>query len=131
MFPIKKLHKILTRETTPEPAAETEVIKERATEPKLATKVTKTKTKQKISSSKFDEKFLNKSKMKKKNMFLIKVLYEDNQNKKDKIVKNINESLINLRSSINSKEIPENENLKKIVNIVEKIMDFNKQKKGK
>ena len=68
--------------------------------------------------------------MKKKNMFLIKVLYEDNQNKKDKIVKNINESLINLRSSINSKEIPENENLKKIVNIVEKIMDFNKQKKG-
>ena len=131
MFPIKKLHKILTRETTPEPAAETEVIKEPATEPKLATKVTKTKTKQKISSSKFDEKFLNKSKMKKKNMFLIKVLYEGNQNKKDKIVKNINESLINLRSSINSKEIRENENLKKIVNIVEKIMDFNKQKKGK
>ena len=69
MFPIKKLHKILTRETTPEPAAETEVIKERATEPKLATKVTKTKTKQKISSSKFDEKFLNKSKMKKKISF--------------------------------------------------------------
>ena len=69
--------------------------------------------------------------MKKKNMFLIKVLYEDNQNKKDKIVKNINESLINLRSSINSKEIPETENLKKIVNIVEKIMDFNKQKKVK
>ena len=46
MFPIKKLHKILTRETTPEPAAETEVIKKPATEPKLATKVTKTKTKQ-------------------------------------------------------------------------------------
>ena len=46
LFPIKKLHKILTRETTPEPAAETEVIKEPAIEPKLATKVTKTKTKQ-------------------------------------------------------------------------------------
>ena len=50
--------------------------------------------------------------------FSVKDLYEDNQNKNAKIVKNINESLINLRNSINSKEIPENENLKKIVNIV-------------
>ena len=50
--------------------------------------------------------------------FSVKDLYEGNQNKNAKIVKNINESLINLRNSINSKEIPENENLKKIVNIV-------------
>ena len=38
--------------------------------------------------------------------------------------------MINLRNSINSKEIPENENLKKIANIVE-ILDFNKQQRGK
>ena len=44
--------------------------------------------------------------------FLVKVLYKDNQ-KNDKIVKNINESLINLRNSINGKNIPERENPKK------------------
>ena len=53
----------------------------------------------------------------------MKDLFEDNQSK--------NESLINLRNSINSDEIPENENLKKVVNIVEKILDFNKQQKSK
>ena len=44
--------------------------------------------------------------------FLVKDLYEENKNKNDKTVKNINESFINLRNSIKSKEIPENENLK-------------------
>ena len=63
--------------------------------------------------------------------FLVKDLYEDNQNKNNKIVKNINESFINLRNSINSKEIPENKNLKKVINIDEKILDFNKEQKGK
>ena len=38
--------------------------------------------------------------------------------------------MIELRNSINSKYIPENENPKKVVNIVEKIPDFNKQQKG-
>ena len=51
--------------------------------------------------------------------------------KNEKIVKNINESLINLRDSINSKETPQNENLKKMVNIAERIIDFHKQQKGK
>ena len=32
---------------------------------------------------------------------------------------------------MNSKEIRENENLKKVVNIVEKVLDFNKQQKNK
>ena len=36
-----------------------------------------------------------------------------------------------LRNSINSKEISGNENPKKVVNIVEKIFDFNKKQKGK
>ena len=53
--------------------------------------------------------------------FLWKIIrYEDNQNKNDNVVENINESLINLRNYINSKEIPEKENPKKIVDIVKK-----------
>ena len=42
--------------------------------------------------------------------------------------------MINLRNSINSKEIPQNENpkkKKKIVSQIEKILDFIKQQKGK
>ena len=61
----------------------------------------------------------------------MKDLYEDNQNKTDKIVEDINETLINLRNSFNSKEIPENENHKNIVNILGTILDFNKQQKSK
>ena len=63
--------------------------------------------------------------------FLAKDLYEDNQNKNDKIVKNINESLINLRNSVNNKEISQNENPKKIVNIAEKFKTLIKKQKGK
>ena len=39
--------------------------------------------------------------------------------------------MIELRHSINSKEIPENENPKNVVNVVEKIIIFNKKQKGK
>ena len=39
--------------------------------------------------------------------------------------------MIELRNFINSKEFLENENQKKVVNIVEKIIDFNKKQKGK
>ena len=39
--------------------------------------------------------------------------------------------MIELRNSINSKEISGNENPKKVVNIAEKIFDFNKKQKGK
>ena len=39
--------------------------------------------------------------------------------------------MINLVNSVNSNEIPENENLTKIVKIVEKILDFDKEQKGK
>ena len=59
-----------------------------------------------------------------------KDLYEENENKNDIVVKYLNESLINLRNSINSNEIPENENPKKVVNIVETILHINKQQKG-
>ena len=36
-----------------------------------------------------------------------------------------------LWNSVNSKEIPENKNTKKVVDIVLKILDFNKQQNGK
>ena len=48
--------------------------------------------------------------------------------KNDEILKDNNKGLIELRNSINSKEIPENENPKNVVNIVRKIIDFNKKK---
>ena len=47
------------------------------------------------------------------------------------IVKYLNESLINLRNNTDIKEISKNENSKKVVYIVEKILDFNKRQKGK
>ena len=39
--------------------------------------------------------------------------------------------MIDLRNAIIRKDIPANENPNKIVHIVEKILDFNKQQKGK
>ena len=39
--------------------------------------------------------------------------------------------MIELKNVINRKEIPENENPEKIVNIVKKILNFNNQQKGK
>lgn len=46
-------------------------------------------------------------------------------------MKHPNESLIDLRSSVNNKEIPQNENSNKVINIVENILHFNKQQKGR
>ena len=43
----------------------------------------------------------------------------------------VKKEFIHLRNSVNSKNIPESENPKKIVEVVEKILDFNKQQKGK
>ena len=63
--------------------------------------------------------------------FLSKDFYVVNQNKNDLIVKFLTELLIDLRNSFNSKETPENEIPKKVVNIVEKILDFNKPQKEK
>ena len=46
-------------------------------------------------------------------------------------MKYLNDSLVALRNSFNSKEILKNRNLHKIINIVEKILSFNKQQKGR
>ena len=53
------------------------------------------------------------------------------QSKNKKLVNNINNGSIDLKNNINRKEVPGNENLKKVADIVEKILEFNKQQKGK
>ena len=62
-------------------------------------------------------------------LFLVKYLISAKQDMYEKLVNNINDVLIVLRNDINRKEIPENENLNKVVTIVGKILDFNKQQK--
>ena len=63
--------------------------------------------------------------------FLAKDLIRATQAKNEQLVNNVNDGLIDLMSAIIRKEIPENENPNKIIDIVEKILDFNKQQRGK
>ena len=63
-------------------------------------------------------------------LFLAKELYNTNQNVNDKIVKHINDALIELKKDINRKKNPNKENPNKIVDTFEKILNFNKQQKG-
>ena len=59
-------------------------------------------------------------------------LYDiNNKVKNGETIKHINNALIELKNSINRNEISKNENPEKIVDIVEKNLDFNKQQKGK
>ena len=61
--------------------------------------------------------------------FFVKGLISAKQNKNEKLVNNITNRLIDLRKVTNRKEIPEKENLEKVVDIVEKILEFNKEVK--
>ena len=63
--------------------------------------------------------------------FLVKDLISAKQNKNEELVNNINNGLIDLRNDINRKEIPENKNPNKVADIVEKILNFNKEQEGK
>ena len=62
--------------------------------------------------------------------FLVKDLIRVKQAKNQQLAKNINDGLIDLRNAIIKKEIPENKNPNKIVDIVKKIFDFHKQQKN-
>ena len=103
---------------------------------------TKAKTKCKVYSFQFHEKFINEIKNDGKNMneqifkeyffyytlsFLAKKLYNSNQYGNDQIVKHINDLLIELKKGISINKIPKNQKPNKIVEIVEKILNFNKQ----
>ena len=138
IFPIRNLDEIPTRKPTAEPKVATESTK--------STKAAKAETKRKISSLKLREEFLNKIRSEEKNTneqtfleyffyqapaYLAKSLHDNDKIKNDEIIKHINNGLIKLRNSINSNETPENKNPKKVVLIIEKIADLNKQQKGK
>ena len=132
LFSIKKLHKIQTTEPDAEPTPEV------AKEP-TPTKHKKSKLKLQQESMNIiiaDEKdknvgiFLNYFKYQNPSS-LVKDLISAKNNNDEKLVNSINNGLIGLRNNINRKEIPENENPKKVVDIVEKIPDFNKQKRTK
>ena len=58
-----------------------------------------------------------------------KYLITATEAKNGQLVNNANDGLIDFKKAINRKEILENENSKKIVNIVEKILDFKKTTK--
>ena len=64
-------------------------------------------------------------------LFLAKDLIRATEAKNEQLVNNVNNKLIDLKNVIIRKEIPENENPNKIVDIVEKIFVFDKQQKGK
>ena len=64
-------------------------------------------------------------------MFLAKDLTRAKQAKAEKLVNYINDGLIDLRNTVNRNEIPENENPNKILDVVEKFLDFDKQQMGK
>ena len=51
--------------------------------------------------------------------------------KNEKLVSHINDAFIDLRNSIIRQEISAYKNPNEIIDIVEKILDFNKQEKGK
>ena len=60
----------------------------------------------------------------------IKKYYADKTRNK-KIVNNANNTLIELRSAVNRSKIFNNGNPEKVIDIVEEIVNFNKQEKGK
>ena len=60
--------------------------------------------------------------------FLARDLTKAKQAKNEQLEININDQLLNLRNTI-IKKIPENENPNKILDIFEKIIDFNTQKR--
>ena len=60
---------------------------------------------------------------------LVQDLYNANKTTNEKTANNVNDSWIDLRNAINKKKIPENGNPDKLIDIVEKILGFNKQQK--
>ena len=62
---------------------------------------------------------------------LAKSLIRANQAKNEQLVNNISDGLIDLRNAIIKKERPKNKNPNKMIDTVEKIIDFNKKQKCK
>ena len=63
--------------------------------------------------------------------FLPKYLTRATQTKNEKLVNNVKDGLIDLRNAIIKKEISENKNPNKIVDIVKRVLHFKKQRERK
>ena len=63
-------------------------------------------------------------------LYLAKDLIRAKHAKNEQLLNNINNELIDINNAIIKKEISENENSNKIVDIVETIIEFNKKQKG-
>ena len=63
--------------------------------------------------------------------FIAKDLYKVNQAKIERMVNQINDALVNLRYAVNKKTIAENKDPNKLIDLLEKKKEFNKQQKGK
>ena len=61
----------------------------------------------------------------------LKYLHKVNQAKNDQTVNYVHDALIDLRNTVNKNKIPENENLDEVISIVENMLNFDKQQKGK
>ena len=126
LFPTKKIEKIPTREPTVD----------------LATRPIKDmRSKSKLQQEFMNEIIANENDLNDKilwNYFnyqnpfnLAKDLIGATQAKKEQLLDNVNNEMIGLRNAIFRKQISENENRNKIVEIVKKVLDFNKQQEGK
>ena len=63
--------------------------------------------------------------------FLVKHLFKANQAKTEEIINQVNDALIDLKDAVNRKECPKNENPGKLIDIVQKIGEFNKPQRGR
>ena len=61
--------------------------------------------------------------------FLANYLIETNQSKNNEIINQTVDSINELKNAVSKKEIPENENENKIIDIAKKVLEFNNQKK--
>ena len=61
----------------------------------------------------------------------MKDLYDASKTENRKIVDHVNDASNYLRKGVNKDKIPEKENPDKVIDIVEEIVSFDKQKKGK
>ena len=64
-------------------------------------------------------------------LYLLRDLCYTYKTENEKIIHTVNDALIELRNTVITKKKPKNENPEEVTNIVEEILNFNKQQKRK
>ena len=64
-------------------------------------------------------------------LYLLEDLCYTYKTENEKIIHTVNDALIELRNTVITKKKPKNENPEEVINIVEEILNFNKQQKRK